>query len=287
MLATAKTPFLSELMDKWLEAEPYKEQTKHQHRAALADLQAFLKGDTLPVAVNADLATDFVEDWLRNCGKSYNTQRRKLNSLVGFWKWMGRRRHVERGFNPWTGFVLSKVRTPKRTPDKRPYSDEELLRLFDAPPAYEGLADVMVLGLYMGARIEELCALRMKDVQRKVGAYFVTLRTGKGKTQTRTIAVTHAAPCEVFGRRWNPGEGAEKQLFPSFKPGGYDGKLSWAVSKAFGRHRDALRLPRAVDFHSFRRTLMTALENLGVDQVATARYVGHTLPTLACWPRTP
>lgn len=186
---------------------------------------------------------------------------------------MGRRRHVERGFNPWTGFVLSKVRTPKKTPDKRPYSDEELLRLFEAPPirragGRDGARPVS------GARIEELCSLRMKDVQRKLGAYFVTLRTGKGKTQMRTIAVTHDAPSEVLVRRWNPGKGADTQLFPSFRPGGYDGKLSWA-------HRDALGLPREVDFHSFRRTLMSALENLGVDQVATARYVGHTLTTLA------
>ena len=98
-LATAKSPFLSELMDKWLEAEPYKEQTKRQHKAALQDLLTFLKGDTVAATVTADVATDFVEDWLRNSGKSYNTQRRKLNSLVGFWKWLGRRRYVERGFN--------------------------------------------------------------------------------------------------------------------------------------------------------------------------------------------
>jgi integrase len=56
---------------------------------------------------------------------------------------------------------------------------------------------------------------------------------------------------------------------------------SWAVSKAFGRYRTRQRLPGAVDFHSFRRTLITRLENLGVDQVRIARYVGHELPTLA------
>ena len=281
-LATADTPLLSELLDKWLEGENYKEQTKRQHRAALDNLQTFLGGDKLPIAVTADVATDFVEDWLKKSGQSYNTQRRKLNSLVGFWKWMGLRRHVERGFNPWTGFILSKARTPKKTPDKRPYKDEELLRLFATRPAYEGLADVMVLGLYTGARIEELCALRMKDIERKLGAFFVTLRTGKGKTPTRTIAVAHAAPSAVLARRWSGEKSdAEGQLFPSFRPGGYDGKLSWAVSKAFGRFRKALELPGGVDFHSFRRTLITALENLGVEQVPIARYVGHTLSTLA------
>lgn len=280
-LATAKTPTLGELFDKWQEGENYKPSTKKQDRKALSDLEAYLGGDKLPAAVTANLATDFVEDWLKKSGQAYNTQRRKINSLVKFWKWLGLRRYVERGFNPWTGFILSKSRTPKRTPDKRAYKDEELLRLFAAPPQYEGLADVMVLGLYTGARIEELCALRMKDVERKLGAYFVTLKTGKGKTKTRVIAITHDAPSTVLERRWSRAGSPDSQLFPSFKPGGYDGKLSWAVSKAFGRLRDAAGLPRAVDFHSFRRTLMTTLENLGVDQAATARYVGHTLPTLA------
>jgi integrase len=120
----------------------------------------------------------------------------------------------------------------------------------------------------------------MRDVERKVGAYFVTLRTGKGKTRVRTIAASHQAPSTVLDSLWNPAK-REAQLFPSFNPGGYDAKLSWAVSKAFGRYRDALGLPREVDFHSFRRTLVTPLENLRVHQVANARYVGHALPTLA------
>ena len=53
------------------------------------------------------------------------------------------------------------------------------------------------------------------------------------------------------------------------------------ASKAFGRHRDRIGLSRETDFHSFRRTFITLLENLGVDQVRIARYVGHELPTLA------
>ena len=70
-------------------------------------------------------------------------------------------------------------------------------------------------------------------------------------------------------------------MFPTFKPGGYDRKLSWSVSKAFGRYRDSLEIPRGTDFHSFRRTFITLMENAGVDPVPLARYVGHTLPTLA------
>lgn len=278
-IATADTPTLAELMEKWLAGEHYKEQTKSQHRAALEDVTKFLGGDRLAAAIDDDVAVNFVEDSLKKSGQSYNTQRRKLNSLVAFWNWLGYRKHIPRGFNPWRGFKLSKARTVKATPDKRPYNESELLKLFATPPEYRGLDDVMVLGLYTGARLEELCALRMPDVSRRAGMFLLTLRTDKGKTRERTIAVTHPHPVAVLARRWRKDEGG--QLFPEFKPGGYDGKLSWAVSKAFGRFRDAVGLPRGVDFHSFRRTLITLLENAGADQVMIARYVGHALPTLA------
>jgi integrase len=108
----------------------------------------------------------------------------------------------------------------------------------------------------------------------------LTLRTDKGTTRVRNIAVTHRHAVAVLSRRWDAAD-EDAQLFPEFKPGGYDKKLSWAVSKAFGRFRDAVGLPRGVDFHSFRRTLITLLENSGADQVMIARYVGHALPTLA------
>lgn len=279
-LATAETPTLSELIEKWLADEPYKEQTKNQHRAALADVRKHMGGDRLPSDVTDDVAISFVEDSLKKSGASYNTQRRKLNSLVAFWRWLAIRKYVRRGFNPWSGFKLSKYRTKKATPDKRPYSEAELLKLFAQAPKYEGLGEVMVLGLYTGARLDELCSLHMRDIDLRNGIYFVTLRTGKGTTRERTIAVSHRYPVAVLSRRWRKDEEGA-QLFPEFKPGGYDGKLSWAVSKAFGRFRDAAGLPRGVDFHSFRRTLVTLLENAGADQVMIARYVGHALPTLA------
>lgn len=71
------------------------------------------------------------------------------------------------------------------------------------------------------------------------------------------------------------------QLFPELKGGGYDNKLSWRVGQAFRYHRNGRGLTGATDFHSLRRTFITRLENLGVEQVRIARYVRHSLPTLA------
>lgn len=283
--ATTTEPSLAELVDLWLADAEYTKQSKQQHRKAWEDLRLHLGGDSFPSRVTEDVAADYVEDVLKKADKSYSTQRRQLNSLVAFWSWLSVKGHVPRRTNVWKGFRLSK-RTSKQTEEKRPYNDDELIALFSEKPVYHGLADVMVLGLYTGGRLDELCSLGKQDVKpvklpRTKHCYFlVSIRKAKTKAGIRTIPVAHPIPCGILQRRL-ASDNESPKLFPEFSPGGYDGKLSWAVSKAFGRYKKSLGFPRATDFHSFRRTLVTLLENLGVEQIRIARYVGHEFPTLA------
>ena len=281
-LATSHGQTLDEIVNTWLSNAEYQQSTKSQHRRAYQDLRSYLGGEALPSKVTDDLAMLFVEDVLKKSGSAYETQRRKLNSLVAFWNWMGLHKHVKRGFNPWKGFTLSKQRTVKKTEDKRNYTEEELVKLFAGQVEYAGLADVMILGLYTGARLDEICSLKVGDIKKNAdGVFLVSIKKAKTHAGIRTIAVSHPIPCSVLSARLNPPNESKQVLFAEFKPGGYDEKLSWAVSKAFGRHRDKMELSRATDFHSFRRTHITLMENLGIDQVRIARYVGHELPTIA------
>jgi len=153
--------------------------------------------------------------------------------------------------------------------------------LLNGKAQYPALGHLIILGLLTGARLDELASLKSSDVSKhRDGYYVVSIKRSKTKAGVRTITVAHPHAATVIKQRMQ-GQGAGDSLWPELSPGGYDEKLSWAASKAFGRYRDALKLPRAVDFHSLRRTLITLLENLEVDQVRIARYVGHTLPTLA------
>jgi integrase len=281
-LATTESQTLDELVVSWLSNSDYLEQTKKQHRKAYDDMKLYIGGDNLPSAVTDDVAVSYVDDVLKRSDRSYATQRRSLNSLIAFWEWLGHRKHVPRGFNPWRGFKLSKQKTAKKTEDKRAYTDEELIKLFSGDVDYPGLSDVMVLGLYTGARLDEICNLAPEDIRSNGdGVYFMSVRKSKTKAGIRLIAIAHPLPSSILARRLNMDRGSGNQLFPEFKPGGYDQKLSWSVSKAFSRYRDKMVLPRATDFHSLRRTLITRMENLSMDQVRIARYVGHSLPTIA------
>jgi integrase len=193
---------------------------------------------------------------------------------------MSSRCYLPKGTNPWKGFRI-RAEASSNTPKKRPYTMRELVQLFSGEPSYPALREVMVLGLYTGARIDEICSIRRGDVRVEDGFVYIHIYKSKTAAGTRTLAIWHPIPKGLLMRRLKRKEAKAAQLFPELKGGGYDNKLSWRVGQAFRYHRNGRGLTGATDFHSLRRTFITRLENLGVDQVRIARYVGHSLPTLA------
>ncbi|MBI3532211.1 MAG: tyrosine-type recombinase/integrase [Burkholderiales bacterium] len=285
--ATASTDTLSELMDKWMEVSDYKESTKAGHRKALAEVLAFHRNDhATPADITKKAAIDYIDHDLTQRGLAHTTIRDRLVSLGGFWNWMASRDAVPPGLNPWTGHKISKKQNQGSRPPKRAYTEAELLRLLNgnakvtAWPTYSYLPDLIVLGLFTGAREDELCSLLVKDIEVSPKTYILHIRDSKTKAGIRVVAVTHEAPIAVLKRRIK-GRKVNDQVFPELTPGGLDGKLSASAVKAYGRYRRACDVPDGTDFHSYRRNLITVLEAAGVGQVAIARFVGHKVGTLA------
>lgn len=271
---------LDTLLEQWLDATSCLKTTNFQRRQAYRELRDFLGGDHPPQAITDALAAQYVDTHLKKSGDSPSTRRRKLSALGAFWEWMGSRRFIPRSVNPWRGFRLG-GRSDTTRAKKRPYTMAELVRLFSGAPTYPALREVMALGLYTGARIDELCSLTHGDIRWEKGAAFVRIVRAKTHAGARTLAVLHPIPLAVLRARTRRELPAAAQLFPELKGGGYDGKLSWHVGQAFRYHRNKQGLGGETDFHSLRRTFITRLENLGVDQAHIARCVGHALPTLA------
>jgi integrase len=222
-----------------------------------------------------------VDERLSKSPDSPSTRRRKLSALGAFWDWMSAQRYLARGINPWKGFRLSNNDSERNTPKKRPYTSLELVKLFSGSPNYPALREVMALGLYTGARVDELCSLSQGDIRIERGIAYVRIAQSKTRAGIRTLVVAHPIPLGILRARHRKTKPASSQLFHELKGGGYDKKLSWHVGQAFRYHRNKQGLNGETDFHSLRRTFITRLENLGVDQVRIARYVGHSLPTLA------
>lgn len=285
--ATITTDSLAELLNKWLEVSDYKESTNAGHRKALSEVLKFIDDDNaVPGDVSRAVAMKYIDTNLtqRVPALAHTTIRDRLVSLGGFWGWMESRNAAPPNSNPWTGHRVSKKQNACTRPAKRTFTDTELLRLFKGTskakgwPTYAYMPDLMILGLYTGARIEELCSRNTSEVTMHEGHAFIEIPDAKTKAGVRVVAVCHPAPLAVLKRRMTA-EGPA--LFPELTAGGLDAKLSASGSKAFGRYRRECNVPDGTDFHSFRRNVITALEGAGVGQVAIARFVGHLVGTMA------
>lgn len=270
---------LDSLSEEWAATSSLKT-VRFQRQQAYKELRRYLGANHSPMVVTGALGASYVDECLLRSTDSPSTRRRKLSALAAFWEWMAVRCYLPRGTNPWKGFRISSECTPNK-PKKRPYTMPELVQLFSGTPSYPALREVMVLGLYTGARIDELCSILRGDVRVEDGYVYIHIGRSKTPAGTRTLAVWHPIAKGLLMRRLERKGAKTAQLFPELKGGGYDNKLSWRVGQAFRYHRNGRGLTGVTDFHSLRRTFITRLENLGVDQVRIARYVGHSLPTLA------
>jgi integrase len=287
--ATTTTESLSELMDRWLGSSDYKESTKLGHRKALAEVLSFIGDeDAHPEDVTQAKALAYIDTDLSTRGLAASTMRDRLVSLGGFWAWMATRGAVPRGPTPWTGHRISKKQHRGTRPPKRKggFTDKELLALLGgtdrvkAWPTYSYLPDLMVLGMFTGARIESLCALSPAVVEKLGDGYVLRIENDKTDAGARPVGVSHPAAVVVLARRLKGRKGAAL-LFPELTPGGADKKQSSSATKAFVRYRRACGVADGADFHSFRRNVTTILEGAGATQAEIARFVGHKLGTLA------
>lgn len=274
------TTGLDALSEDWTMTSPVKT-VQFQRKQTYRELRSYLGGDFNPNSVTAALAAAYVDERLLKSPDSPSTRRRKLSALGAFWEWMALRCYTPKGMNPWKGFRLGNKDSERTKPKKRPYTMPELVALFSGNPTYPALREVMVLGLYTGARIDEICSLAQGDIRFEGGIAYMRIVKSKTNAGARTLAVAHPIPLAVLKKRHRRKGLATAQFFHELKGGGYDKKLSWHVGQAFRYHRNGRGLTGATDFHSLRRTFITRLENLGIDQVHIARYVGHSLPTLA------
>jgi integrase len=285
--AKTTTSTLSELMDGWMDVSDYKPSTKAGHRKALSEVLSFIKNEyATPSAITRNVAMSFLDNDLTQRGLAHTTIRDRLISLGGFWSWMGSRAAVSKDVNPWTNHKISKQNNKGRSPEKRSYTETELLLLLKGNddvknwPTYSYLPDLIILGLFTGARENELCSLLVQDIEIGKGSCILKITDSKTKAGIRFVGITHPTPLAVLKNRL-VGKAGKAQLFQELKAGGIDMKLSASAVKAYGRYRRFCGVPDGTDYHSYRRNVITILENAGVGQVPISRYIGHKVGTLA------
>jgi integrase len=275
------TPLRSELIDTWLaeQGDTITDQTRAQHRTSVGAFLTWAGEGLLGQDVSRRKAGEYVSHLLTpTSGLSRKTAQRYVSSLSSFWKWL-----VARGIadaNPWLGHGVGKKSKRGEAPNRRQWTDAGLKKLLSAQytPRYMTIFhDLVRLALVTGARLDELCALRTADIQKREDGLWITIREGKTEAAVREVPIHDSAAPVLLRRRKSP----DGFLFEGLLPGGPDKKRSWNVSKAFGHYTKKLGLgeDRQV-FHSLRNTFTEAMEAAEVPESTTKLIIGHKRSSL-------
>lgn len=225
-----------------------------------------------------DVKRKLVQSWINRLaqdGKKPATIRRQLGELRGYWSYLMSIEVVSEDKLPFDR--LSVPRPPKKVnqeDERKPFEPEDVVRLLRAAEAKKdnALAALIKLGMWTGARIEELCSLKVKSV----GADYFDVEDSKSPAGRRRVPIHSRLAATVRALVEKSKDG---YVLSGLTENKY-GDRSNAIGKRFGRLKaDTGYGPEHV-FHSVRKTVATLLENAGVPEGVAADIIGHDKPTL-------
>lgn len=252
--------------------------TIDQQQSKLEKLSAYLAKEGKP------LDFDTVSAWLDSLKLASKTLTQYLLAGNVFWKWAMRhdtrwREDFKDKANPFENHELPQTRGKERVDSQRKdFQPKEITELHTAALAadHNTLADLILLGAFTGARIEELCQLRVEHVIKPDGIESFDIVDSKTAAGIRVVPV-HPALTRIVKRLKK--DSKDGYLIPSESKNKY-GIRSDALSKAFGRLKEAHGYGARHVFHSIRKTVITQLYRAGVQGPLIAELVGHETGTV-------
>ena len=133
-----------------------------------------------------------------------------------------------------------------------------------------------MLGAYTGARIEELCQLKVTDVVSEDGVDCFYISNGKNENAERIVPV-HKELKPLLKRLAKDANG---EFLISASCRNKYGKRSDSLSKQFGRLKRDLGYGPDHVFHSLRKSFITFLQNNDIPGLTIASIVGHETGTI-------
>ena len=156
-----------------------------------------------------------------------------------------------------------------------PFAPNEIVSLYqDALTDHQTLADLILIGMHTGARIEEICSLLSKDVD--INNETISIVDAKTEAGVRTIPIHPFIKDRI---KTLIDESTDDYLLSNLTKNKY-GDRSNAIGKRFGRLKSKHGYSERYVFHSIRKTFTTLLENAGVGENLAADIVGHEKPRI-------
>ena len=212
---------------------------------------------------------------------SLETVRNIMGRVSSFFNWL-----VKQGCredNPFSGVAPRRAHSARS--ERSPFTDDDLKLLFgtaiykDKIYAHDWQYWLPLLGLYTGARLEELCQLKGQDFKVVDGWHYIDIH-GEGDTQNRVKTPSSIRKIPVHSELINLGlldvvNKRSRECF-LFNLKRINTNLGHLPSKWFSGYKASLGLPKGTKvFHSFRHTLRDKLTLSGVPNEHIRELLGH------------
>lgn len=231
-----------------------------------------------------ELNFDNVASFVKTIERSPATQQQFVLAGSAFWKWAMKyspswRADFQNSPSPFANHEFPKLKGRARVDaGRKDYTLNEISKLHIGAlnSKQPMLADLITLGYYTGARIEELCQLRQENLLNIEGILTFDITDSKTAAGIRKVPV-HPNLLPIVKRLSEAS--TDGWLLPIKAKNKY-GKRSDSLSKKFGRLRTTLEFSSNYVFHSLRMTTITQLVQAGVPGTLIAELVGHDTGTV-------
>lgn len=215
---------------------------------------------------------------------SLTTVNNTMQSVSIFFVWAIKREYMTHNY---ASGMKAKI-TEKLDEQKDPFLDAELKAVFEGLISYKQKIKqihrwwIPYLGLFTGARLEEISQLHIDDIRQKDEIWIIDIndndnKTLKTKSSRRLVPIHDQLINDGFIDYFNQTKAAgRKTLFPDLKP--LQGKFGHSISKWFGTYLKKQSIKTAdkkLSFHSFRHTFVTKAKHLELPENYIQQIVGH------------
>lgn len=270
-MATGQLIRFDEHIEEWIATLANEPKTKDMKKATATKF-----AEEFPLV--QDVTRKAVQRWASKEiqeGTKSKTVRRMLSELRSYWSFLISLEAAPEDASPFDKLTMPKGGKSDGVEDnRRAFKPEDVVRILDAATAKGDaqLADLIRLGMWSGARIEELCALKVTNVH----SDHFDIRDAKTPAGWRLVPIHPKLAPTVARLRADSKDG---YLLSGLTANKYEDRSN-AIGKRFGRLKTKMEFGRGYVFHSIRKTVATLLENAGVNENVAADLIGHEKPTM-------
>jgi len=260
-------------LDKFMQQWDVEQKTKDMARTAIKRV-----ADTF--ATLEMISTPLIYQMIDADANGKATKEKNYGFVRQYFKYLKRMQAIPQDKpNPFEDLDFKQPKKNTTTGNKRTaFKAAEVKKLMKAA-ADKGdtqLMNLIQLAAYTGARIEELCSLKVTDVVKVDRISCLNITDAKTEAGNREVPI-HPSIADLVKeliKKSNDGYLFSGLTFNKYR------QRSNAIGKRFGHMKTAQGFGKGHVFHCFRNTVATLLENAGVPEGVAADIVGHEKKTM-------